>query len=40
MMHCHIEDHQEWGMKSVFVVKDGANPQNQILPPPHDLPEC
>ncbi|KAL6329552.1 hypothetical protein AAG906_022129 [Vitis piasezkii] len=40
MMHCHIEDHQEWGMKSVFVVKDGANPQAQILPPPRDLPEC
>ncbi|KAJ1419908.1 Multicopper oxidase, type 1 [Sesbania bispinosa] len=40
LLHCHIERHSVWGMAMVFLVKDGAYPQTQILPPPQGLPKC
>ncbi|AES63403.2 laccase-14 [Medicago truncatula] len=40
LLHCHIERHATWGMSMVFLVKDGPNPQTQMLPPPRDLPKC
>ncbi|CAE6227536.1 unnamed protein product [Arabidopsis arenosa] len=39
-MHCHLDRHQTWGMNVVFIVKNGREPNQQILPPPHDLPPC
>ncbi|KAL1534312.1 laccase [Salvia divinorum] len=40
LMHCHLERHQMWGMSAVIVVKDGADSETKLLPPPHDLPSC
>ncbi|KAG6406797.1 hypothetical protein SASPL_134408 [Salvia splendens] len=34
------ERHQMWGMSAVIVVKDGADSETKLLPPPHDLPSC
>ncbi|GAV60021.1 Cu-oxidase domain-containing protein/Cu-oxidase_2 domain-containing protein/Cu-oxidase_3 domain-containing protein [Cephalotus follicularis] len=39
-MHCHLELHTGWGLKTAFVVEDGAGPNQSILPPPNDLPPC
>jgi len=39
-MHCHLDRHQTWGMNVVFIVKNGREPNQQILPPPDDLPPC
>ncbi|XP_047952144.1 laccase-14-like [Salvia hispanica] len=39
-MHCHFERHQTWGMKMVFIVKDGGRPNEKMLPPPPDMPHC
>ncbi|XP_047956756.1 laccase-14-like [Salvia hispanica] len=39
-MHCHFERHQSWGMKMVFIVKDGEQPHEKMLPPPPDMPSC
>ncbi|KAG8659932.1 laccase-11 [Manihot esculenta] len=39
-MHCHLELHTGWGLKTAFVVEDGAGPDQSILPPPKDLPAC
>ena len=39
-MHCHIERHLSWGMDMTFIVKNGSNPEAQLLPPPSDLPPC
>ena len=39
-MHCHFERHQTWGMKMVFIVKDGDRPNEKMLPPPPDMPRC
>ncbi|KAL9245873.1 hypothetical protein vseg_019473 [Gypsophila vaccaria] len=39
-MHCHLELHTSWGLKTAFVVKDGPSPHYSILPPPMDLPMC
>ncbi|KAL1216084.1 Laccase-15 [Cardamine amara subsp. amara] len=39
-MHCHLDRHQSWGMNVVFIVKNGKGPNQQILPPPPDLPPC
>ncbi|KAG8383974.1 hypothetical protein BUALT_Bualt04G0069600 [Buddleja alternifolia] len=38
--HCHLELHTGWGLKTAFVVEDGAAPDQKILPPPNDLPPC
>ncbi|XP_052110395.1 laccase-15-like [Arachis duranensis] len=39
-MHCHLERHVSWGMAMTFIVKDGKNPEEQMLPPPPDMPQC
>ncbi|XLT74531.1 hypothetical protein HN873_030957 [Arachis hypogaea] len=39
-MHCHLERHVSWGMAMTFIVKDGKNPEEQMLPPPPDMPHC
>ncbi|KAL2537567.1 Laccase-11 [Forsythia ovata] len=39
-MHCHLELHTGWGLKTAFVVEDGPGPNQSILPPPKDLPPC
>ncbi|MED6141244.1 hypothetical protein PIB30_101317, partial [Stylosanthes scabra] len=39
-MHCHLERHVSWGMAMTFIVKNGKNPEDQMLPPPPDMPQC
>nr|AFN53658.1 hypothetical protein [Linum usitatissimum] len=39
-MHCHLEVHTTWGLKMAWVVDNGKGPNESILPPPHDLPNC
>ncbi|KAI6692314.1 hypothetical protein NL676_020024 [Syzygium grande] len=39
-MHCHLELHTGWGLKTAFVVEDGPGPDQAVLPPPSDLPPC
>lgn len=39
-MHCHLDRHLSWGMDTVFIVKNGPNPDEQIRPPPSDVPPC
>ncbi|XP_054790003.1 laccase-15-like [Prosopis cineraria] len=39
-MHCHLERHVTWGMAMTFIVKNGNNPDEQMLPPPLDMPKC
>ncbi|XVF24032.1 hypothetical protein REPUB_Repub13aG0091600 [Reevesia pubescens] len=38
--HCHLEVHTTWGLKMAFVVDNGKGPNESILPPPSDLPQC
>ncbi|KAK8692112.1 hypothetical protein V6N13_075592 [Hibiscus sabdariffa] len=39
-LHCHLDRHMTWGMKTVFLVKDGEQPHERLLPPPPDMPPC
>ncbi|XP_030498967.2 laccase-11 [Cannabis sativa] len=39
-MHCHLELHTGWGLKTAFVVEDGPRSDQTVLPPPKDLPFC
>ncbi|KAE8734637.1 Laccase-17 [Hibiscus syriacus] len=39
-MHCHLEVHTSWGLKMAWIVLDGELPNQKLLPPPADLPEC
>ncbi|KAK8625026.1 hypothetical protein V6N13_089908 [Hibiscus sabdariffa] len=39
-MHCHLEVHTGWGLKTAFVVENGKGGNQSILPPPKDLPPC
>ncbi|XP_048326991.1 laccase-15 [Ziziphus jujuba] len=39
-MHCHLDRHMSWGMTMAFIVKNGKSPDDQILPPPPDMPPC
>jgi laccase len=39
-MHCHLELHTGWGLKTAFVVEEGPGSDQSILPPPKDLPPC
>ncbi|PON71410.1 Laccase [Parasponia andersonii] len=39
-MHCHLELHTGWGLKTAFVVEDGPDSDQSVLPPPKDLPQC
>nr|AAK37829.1 laccase [Pinus taeda] len=39
-MHCHLEVHTTWGLKMAFLVENGHGPEQSILPPGKDLPQC
>ncbi|KAL9413004.1 hypothetical protein AB3S75_041636 [Citrus x aurantiifolia] len=39
-MDCLPEVHTSWGLKMVWVVLDGKNPNQKLPPPPADLPKC
>ncbi|KAL0422772.1 UNVERIFIED_CONTAM: Laccase-11 [Sesamum latifolium] len=39
-MHCHLEVHTGWRLKTAFVVEDGPDADHSVLPPPKDLPPC
>uniref|UniRef100_A0A0A9CQ57 Plastocyanin-like domain-containing protein n=1 Tax=Arundo donax TaxID=35708 RepID=A0A0A9CQ57_ARUDO len=39
-MHCHLEVHVSWGLKMAWLVLDGDQPNEKLLPPPSDLPKC
>ncbi|KAI0530665.1 hypothetical protein KFK09_000212 [Dendrobium nobile] len=39
-MHCHLDQHTSWGMETVLIVKNGTGPDEQLLPPPSDMPPC
>ncbi|KAL3621255.1 Laccase-11 [Castilleja foliolosa] len=39
-MHCHLELHTGWGLKTAFVVENGEDEEHSVLPPPKDLPAC
>ncbi|KAI3780210.1 hypothetical protein L2E82_10181 [Cichorium intybus] len=39
-MHCHLEEHTSWGLAAGFIVENGANSYQKLLPPPNDLPTC
>ncbi|ONH90329.1 hypothetical protein PRUPE_8G046900 [Prunus persica] len=39
-LHCHLEHHLTWGMNTVFIVKDGKNKKERLLPPPPRMPPC
>lgn len=39
-IHCHLEEHTTWGLAMAFVVRDGTEPGQSLLPPPDDLPSC
>ncbi|KAL1812538.1 hypothetical protein ACET3Z_022603 [Daucus carota] len=38
--HCHLELHTGWGLKTAFVVENGKQADQTVLPPPKDLPQC
>ncbi|KAE9618340.1 hypothetical protein Lal_00047254 [Lupinus albus] len=39
-VHCHLERHVSWGMAMTFIVKNGDKTEEQMLPPPPDMPQC
>ncbi|GMY05765.1 laccase-11-like isoform X1 [Fagus crenata] len=39
-MHCHLEIHTSWGLKTAFVVENGKGVDQSVVPPPKDLPPC
>lgn len=39
-MHCHLEVHTSWGLKMAWIVSDGNEKNQKLLPPPSDLPKC
>ncbi|XP_060176811.1 laccase-17-like [Lycium barbarum] len=39
-MHCHLDVHTSWGLKMAWLVLDGKLPNQKLLPPPSDLPQC
>ncbi|CAM0944163.1 unnamed protein product [Alopecurus aequalis] len=39
-MHCHFERHAEWGMDTVFIVKDGKTPEAKMMMRPSGMPKC
>ncbi|KDP28036.1 hypothetical protein JCGZ_19798 [Jatropha curcas] len=40
LLHCHLQRHISWGMETVLIVKNGKNREDQLLPPPPDMPPC
>ncbi|KAL0397305.1 UNVERIFIED_CONTAM: Laccase-1 [Sesamum calycinum] len=39
-VHCHLEEHTSWGLALGFIVENGEEPSQWLLPPPSDLPPC
>ncbi|KAH6555475.1 hypothetical protein KP509_1Z251600 [Ceratopteris richardii] len=39
-MHCHLEFHTSVGLATAFVIENGPNPEDRLIPPPLDLPPC
>ncbi|KAK6127645.1 hypothetical protein DH2020_038624 [Rehmannia glutinosa] len=39
-VHCHLEEHVSWGLAMGFIVKNGNEPWECLVPPPSDLPQC
>ncbi|KAK4359293.1 hypothetical protein RND71_021522 [Anisodus tanguticus] len=39
-MHCHLEVHTSWGLKTAWMVMDGKGPKQKLPPPPADLLIC
>lgn len=39
-LHCHLERHFTWGMDTVFIVKDGNQTEERMLPPPRHMSRC
>ncbi|GJU95920.1 laccase-4-like protein [Tanacetum coccineum] len=39
-LHCHLQVHTSWGLKMIFLVNNGNGPNESLLPPPKDLPQC
>lgn len=39
-MHCHFDRHVVWGMDTVFIVKDGKDPEAKMMRPPKNMPKC
>ncbi|XP_021743328.1 laccase-17-like [Chenopodium quinoa] len=39
-MHCHLEVHTSWGLKMAWIVQDGKKKNQNLPPPPADLPKC
>ncbi|KAI3806784.1 hypothetical protein L1987_22699 [Smallanthus sonchifolius] len=39
-MHCHFERHVSWGMEMIFIVRNGKDAHERMLPPPKDMPKC
>uniref|UniRef100_J3L263 laccase n=1 Tax=Oryza brachyantha TaxID=4533 RepID=J3L263_ORYBR len=39
-LHCHLEVHTSWDLKTAFLLEDGSGPDESVLPPPKDLPKC
>jgi laccase len=39
-IHCHLEQHTSWGLAAGFIVQNGQEPSQRLLPPPQDLPSC
>ncbi|KAL7245773.1 hypothetical protein ACSBR2_001000 [Camellia fascicularis] len=40
LWHCHLLRHLTWGMKTVFIVRNGETPDTSILDPPPSMPSC
>ncbi|KAJ0085237.1 hypothetical protein Patl1_07923 [Pistacia atlantica] len=40
LMHCHLERHANWGMETVFIVRNGPSEDQKIRPPPAKMPSC
>nr|GEW21107.1 zinc finger, CCHC-type [Tanacetum cinerariifolium] len=39
-LNCHLKVHTSWGPKMTFLVDNGNGPNESLLPPPKDLPQC
>ncbi|KAB1200094.1 Laccase-21 [Morella rubra] len=40
LWHCHFDRHLSWGMDTVFIVRNGGNPETSIREAPPNLPPC
>lgn len=39
-VHCHLDDHLQWGLNTALLVKNGRGRLATLQPPPRDLPRC